>query len=127
MAYLLRKTTSVLTPSARKSELNTLKFMATANRDRLPEIIKKHSNKKPIMVFCCTRKSTIITAKSLAGFWALGGEKNRQWAAPTSIARVSDTELAGMQELGADNFLANTNRSFGLGRCISPCWAVHVG
>ncbi|MCJ1284418.1 Sec63 [Xylographa opegraphella] len=64
-----------------------------ANMSRLPEIIEKHSNQKPIMVFCCTRKATMITAKVLAESWATKDPRDRDWPAPSSIPPVLDSEL----------------------------------
>ncbi|KAL8971707.1 MAG: hypothetical protein Q9197_003139 [Variospora fuerteventurae] len=60
---------------------------------RLPEIITKHSQKKPIMVFCITRKSTVSTAKLLANWWATRGPRERQWAGPTYRLAAQDSEL----------------------------------
>ncbi|KAF2460578.1 Sec63 Brl domain-containing protein [Lineolata rhizophorae] len=37
---------------------------------RLPEILNKYSGRKPIMIFCFTRKSCEATASSLAKLWA---------------------------------------------------------
>jgi len=59
----------------------------------LPEIIAKHSDKKPIMVFCCTRKSTVTTAKMLALSWASKAIRDRDWSAPARIPVVSDPDL----------------------------------
>lgn len=63
---------------------------------RLPEIIAKHSQKKPIMVFCITRKSTVSTAKLLANWWSTKGARERQWAGPTFKLAAQDPELKGM-------------------------------
>ncbi|KAI4288399.1 MAG: hypothetical protein L6R35_002340 [Caloplaca aegaea] len=60
---------------------------------KLPEIITKHSQKKPIMVFCITRKSTVSTAKLLANWWATRGPRERQWAGPTCRLAAQDSEL----------------------------------
>lgn len=60
---------------------------------RLPGIIAKYSHKKPIMVFCITRKSAVNTAKLLANVWA--GERlgDRHWEGPTQRLTVQDPEL----------------------------------
>ncbi|KAI4110401.1 MAG: hypothetical protein LQ345_006992 [Seirophora villosa] len=60
---------------------------------KLPEIITKHSQKKPIMVFCITRKSTVSTAKLLANWWATKGPRERQWAGPTFKLAARDSDL----------------------------------
>ncbi|KAI4170407.1 MAG: hypothetical protein LQ343_005029 [Gyalolechia ehrenbergii] len=60
---------------------------------KLPEIISKHSHKKPIMVFCVTRKSTVSTAKLLASWWWTKGARERQWAGPTFRLVVQDSDL----------------------------------
>ena len=60
---------------------------------RLPDIIAKHSHKKPIMVFCITRKSAVNTAKLLANVWASKGPRDRQWEGPTQRLMVQDPDL----------------------------------
>ncbi|KAI4178367.1 MAG: hypothetical protein L6R41_008418 [Letrouitia leprolyta] len=60
---------------------------------KLPEIIAKHSHKKPIMVFCATRKSTVSTAKLLTNWWLTTGPQERQWAGPTFRLAVQDADL----------------------------------
>ncbi|KAL8699694.1 MAG: hypothetical protein Q9201_005856 [Fulgogasparrea decipioides] len=60
---------------------------------KLPEIIAKHSQKKPIMVFCITRKSAVSTAKLLANWWAIKGPRERQWAGPTFRLVAHDPDL----------------------------------
>ena len=60
---------------------------------KLPDIVVKYSHKKPIMVFCITRASTISTAKLLANVWASKGPRDRHWEAPTQRIVVQDVEL----------------------------------
>lgn len=60
---------------------------------RLPDIIAKYSHKKPIMVFCFTRKSAANTAKLLANVWASKGSRDRHWEGPTQRLIVQDPEL----------------------------------
>jgi len=60
---------------------------------KLPEIIAKYSHKKPIMVFCITRKVAMITAKLLANVWATKGPRDRHWEGPTQRIVVQDPEL----------------------------------
>ena len=60
---------------------------------RLPDIIAKYSNKKPIMVFCITRKSAVNTAKLLANVWASERKRDRYWEGPTRRLIVQDPEL----------------------------------
>ncbi|KAI4195106.1 MAG: hypothetical protein LQ346_003530 [Caloplaca aetnensis] len=60
---------------------------------KLPEIVTKYSQKKPIMVFCITRKSTVSTAKLLADWWASKGARERQWAGPTFRLVAQDSDL----------------------------------
>ncbi|KAL8765822.1 MAG: hypothetical protein Q9209_007226 [Squamulea sp. 1 TL-2023] len=66
---------------------------------KLPEIIAKHSQKKPIMVFCITRKAAISTAKLLANLWSTKGAKERHWAGPKFKLVAQDPEL--QETLGA--------------------------
>ena len=60
---------------------------------RLPDIISKYSHKKPIMVFCITRKSAVTTAKLLANVWASKRSRDRHWEGPTQTLIVQDPEL----------------------------------
>ncbi len=60
---------------------------------KLPDIIAKYSHKKPIMVFCITRKSAVNTAKLLANVWASKGWRDRHWEGPTQRLIVQDPEL----------------------------------
>ncbi|KAI4104557.1 MAG: hypothetical protein LQ339_003860 [Xanthoria mediterranea] len=60
---------------------------------KLPEIIAKHSQKKPIMVFCVTRKATVSTAKLLADWWTTKSARERQWAGPTFKLVPQDPDL----------------------------------
>ncbi|KAL8917100.1 MAG: hypothetical protein Q9208_008139 [Pyrenodesmia sp. 3 TL-2023] len=60
---------------------------------KLPEIITKHSQRKPIMIFCITRKSTVSTAKLLANWWASRSARERQWAGPTFRLVAQDSDL----------------------------------
>ncbi|MCJ1402260.1 Sec63 [Xylographa trunciseda] len=78
-----------------KFELILYHNMGNTNMRRLSEIIEKHSNRKPIMVFCCTRKATIVTAKLLARLWATKNMRDRDWPAPFNLPAVSDSELQG--------------------------------
>ncbi|KAL8695129.1 MAG: hypothetical protein Q9218_000297 [Villophora microphyllina] len=60
---------------------------------KLPEIIAKHSQKKPLMIFCITRKSTVSTAKLLANWWAMKGPRERYWSGPTFRLIAQDPDL----------------------------------
>lgn len=60
---------------------------------RLPDIIKKHSQGKPIMIFCMTRKSTIATAKLLADYWKGRGVQDRPWPHANLGIIIEDVDL----------------------------------
>ncbi|KAL6717498.1 ATP-dependent DNA helicase MER3 [Lecanora helva] len=60
---------------------------------KLPDIIAKYSHKKPIMVFCMTRNSTISTAKLLANVWASKTPRDRFWEPPTQRFATGDPDL----------------------------------
>ena len=64
-----------------------------SDRKSLPGIISKYSCKKPIMIFCITRKSTISTAKLLAKLWVAKSPATRCWEGPTQRIVVDDQEL----------------------------------
>ena len=60
---------------------------------KLPGIIAKYSHKKPIIIFCITRSSTINTAKVLANLWASKSPRDRYWEGPTQKVDVQDPDL----------------------------------
>lgn len=60
---------------------------------KLPGIVAKYSQRKPIMVFCITRKSAVNTAKLLANVWASKRSRDRRWEGPTQRLIVQDPEL----------------------------------
>ena len=62
---------------------------------KLPEVITKWSQRKPIMVFCSTRKSCVETAKLLTNWWATKEPRERYWSAPHKRMVVADKDLRG--------------------------------
>ncbi|KAF2857666.1 hypothetical protein K470DRAFT_266674 [Piedraia hortae CBS 480.64] len=74
------------------SSSNDFAFEQTLN-SKLPEVITKWSQRKPIMVFCFTRKSCVETAKLLANWWATKSPNDRHWSAPLRQINVTDKEL----------------------------------
>ncbi|KAE9373450.1 P-loop containing nucleoside triphosphate hydrolase protein [Stipitochalara longipes BDJ] len=60
---------------------------------KLPSLIQKHTHKKPIMVFCFTRKSVESTAAMLAEWWTRQRVVDRAWSAPLQITRVGNKDL----------------------------------
>ncbi|KAK4553065.1 ATP-dependent DNA helicase MER3 [Recurvomyces mirabilis] len=60
---------------------------------KLPEVIKKYSHRKPIMVFCITRASCVETAKQLATWWSSNSPKERYWTAPRYSIVVGEKDL----------------------------------
>ena len=67
---------------------------------RLPDIIARNSRKKPIMIFCITRKSAVDTAKLLANMWVLVEPQDRHWEGPTRRLIVQDPELRNSLSAG---------------------------
>ncbi|OJD22418.1 hypothetical protein ACJ73_06234 [Blastomyces percursus] len=67
---------------------------------RLPEVIEKHSKKKPIMIFCCTRNSAIATSKSLAKLWTSTNPPRRLWGGPAKHVVVQNPELRAIISTG---------------------------
>jgi ATP-dependent DNA helicase HFM1/MER3 len=62
---------------------------------RLPEVIQKYSERKPIIVFCATRKAATEAAKSLAKWWLNSEDQHRYWNAPRTAMVTSNPELQG--------------------------------
>ncbi|OKL61605.1 hypothetical protein UA08_03771 [Talaromyces atroroseus] len=67
---------------------------------KLPEIISKHSNRKPMMIFCCTRNSAISTAKELSKLWSNTIPYKRLWSAPVKIPVVKNADLKALVNAG---------------------------
>ncbi|KAF2468631.1 uncharacterized protein BDR25DRAFT_394820 [Lindgomyces ingoldianus] len=60
---------------------------------KLPEVITKYSERKPMMVFCVTRNSTVSTAKMLANWWISRSSQDRHWKKPSKALHFRDSEL----------------------------------
>jgi ATP-dependent DNA helicase HFM1/MER3 len=63
---------------------------------KLPGLIAKHTVKKPIMVFCVTRKICESTAAKLAEWWAGLRPTERPWPIPIQKVNVSSLELRSL-------------------------------
>ncbi|CAG8905940.1 unnamed protein product [Penicillium egyptiacum] len=59
----------------------------------LPEVIEKHSSKKPILIFCCTRNSSLATAKELARLFSLTNPPSRLWKEPKKRLEAHNEDL----------------------------------
>lgn len=57
--------------------------------DQLPNLIVKHSQGKPVLIFCFTRKSTESAAKALSEYWSMCSPAQRPWPAPATTIRSS--------------------------------------
>lgn len=60
---------------------------------RLPGVINTHSCRKPIMIFCCTRNSSVATAKELARLWSMTNPPARLWKGPSKRLEVHNMDL----------------------------------
>lgn len=67
---------------------------------KLPGLIGKYTHKKPMMVFCFTRKSSETTAVKLAEWWASLCPTDKAWPAPTERVPVSTKELNSLVSKG---------------------------
>lgn len=72
--------------------LNDFAFDQMLNA-KLPEVVSKHSQRKPIMVFCFTRKSCAETARLLAEWWGSQSPTNKHWSPPRQRIAIRDEEL----------------------------------
>ncbi|KAI1342971.1 hypothetical protein F5Y15DRAFT_428934 [Xylariaceae sp. FL0016] len=55
---------------------------------KLTLLLKKHSQRKPIMIFCNTRKSCECTARNLAEWWSTHRASDKPWPAPSQRVSV---------------------------------------
>ncbi|KAG9245580.1 Sec63 Brl domain-containing protein [Calycina marina] len=67
---------------------------------KIASLIHKYTQKKPIMVFCLTRKSCEGTAAILAEWWNRQRVVDRAWPAPTERIRVDRKDLQDMVASG---------------------------
>jgi ATP-dependent DNA helicase HFM1/MER3 len=67
---------------------------------KLPGLLQKHTGKKPIMVFCFTRKSCENTATILAEWWTRQKVIHRAWPAPMERTAVINKELLELVSCG---------------------------
>ncbi|KAI0168854.1 P-loop containing nucleoside triphosphate hydrolase protein [Hypoxylon sp. FL1284] len=67
---------------------------------KLTTLLAKHSQRKPIMVFCFTRKSCERTAKKLAEWWSSSRGEDKAWPAPTRKVAVANGELQETVQCG---------------------------
>ncbi|EEP80555.1 conserved hypothetical protein [Uncinocarpus reesii 1704] len=67
---------------------------------KLPEVISKHSQRKPIMIFCCTRNSAITTSKNLAKLWMAANPPHRLWNSPKKSIVVQNQDLQATVSAG---------------------------
>lgn len=81
---------------------NDFAFENTLNA-KLPGIIAKWSQRKPIMVFCFTRKSCEDTAKYLSSWWDSKGPRDRYWESPRKRVTMEDKDLLSTLRLYLQN------------------------
>ncbi|KAI1410673.1 P-loop containing nucleoside triphosphate hydrolase protein [Hypoxylon sp. FL1857] len=67
---------------------------------KLALLLAKHSQKKPIMIFCFTRKSCESTARTLAEWWSSCRTEDRIWPAPTKRIPVVSGDLQEIVRYG---------------------------
>ncbi|KAI2629930.1 P-loop containing nucleoside triphosphate hydrolase protein [Hypoxylon sp. NC1633] len=67
---------------------------------KLVLLLAKHSEKKPIMIFCFTRKSCESTARKLAEWWATSIAEDKAWPAPTRRVPVISKDLQEIVRYG---------------------------
>lgn len=76
-------------------------YMSNSNNDwafekqldaKLPEVIAKYSERKPLMVFCATRKSCFQTAQLIADWWESKAGRDRLWSPPSQPLHIQDKE-----------------------------------
>lgn len=59
-------------------------------------VIARYAKRKPVMVFCATRKAASKTASVLANLWTVTAPQDRLWSGPKQCIKVTDHELQGI-------------------------------
>lgn len=59
---------------------------------KLPEVIARYSERKPIMIFCATRKSCLQTAQLVAKWWESKTDRDRLWSPPSQPIHIQNKE-----------------------------------
>ena len=67
---------------------------------KITDVITTFSERKPILVFCATRKSAFETAKLLASWWSSRSSKDRVWKAPSRSVPLLNKDLRDMVASG---------------------------
>ncbi|KAI0548682.1 hypothetical protein F4679DRAFT_596638 [Xylaria curta] len=67
---------------------------------KLNLLLAKHSEGKPIMIFCFTRKSCQRTARSLAEWWSTCRDNDRPWPPPNNRIPVLSQDLQELVRYG---------------------------
>ncbi|KAK8018948.1 hypothetical protein PG991_008138 [Apiospora marii] len=67
---------------------------------KLTMLLGKHTEKKPIMVFCFTRKACETTASKLAEWWTTCSADDKPWPGPKSRIPVISKELQEIVRYG---------------------------
>lgn len=67
---------------------------------KLNLLLGKHSQKKPIMVFCFTRKSCETTARGLAEWWSTCSAGDKAWPPPSKRIPVISRDLQEIVRYG---------------------------
>ncbi|KAJ2989041.1 hypothetical protein NUW58_g3671 [Xylaria curta] len=67
---------------------------------KLNLLLAKHSQRKPIMIFCFTRKSCQRTARSLAEWWSTCRAEDQPWPPPENRIPVSSQDLQELVRYG---------------------------
>ena len=63
--------------------------------EKLPSLIVRYSNGKPVLIFCSTRKSTESTAKVLSNLWKRSSRREHLWPNAGLPLTIENGNLAG--------------------------------
>lgn len=81
------------------NNLNDFAFDSALEK-QLPSIVVKYSQRKPILVFCFTRKSCESTAAKLSTMWVGQRGNERSWPAPSYVVVVKQHDLQELLKNG---------------------------
>lgn len=67
---------------------------------KLPEVITKYSEQRPMMIFCATRSSCLRTAQLIAKWWSSRRDRDHLWNPPSQALHIQGKENRDLVDSG---------------------------